>query len=193
MINVHVIYAHPGGHGFTGEVLDAFREGLAEAGHAYTVSDLYRMGFRPDLSRAELERRDGDPVPEDVAAEQARLDAADVWVFVYPVWWADCPALLKGWFDRVWSVGWAYKPMRLRPARTALVLCTAGYDVAELEASGVHQAMRTAMITDRIGGRAERSEFVVLGGSTLRGDDPRRWAEVRAEHLRRVRELGRAL
>ncbi|MEU4423365.1 NAD(P)H-dependent oxidoreductase [Actinoplanes sp. NPDC024001] len=193
MINVHVVYAHPAEHGFTREVLDAFRAGLDEAGHPHTVSDLYAMGFRPELTRSEYHRRDGDPVPADVAAEQARLDAADVWAFVYPVWWADCPALLKGWFDRVWTVGWAYRPMRLRPARAALVLCTAGYSVAELEASGCHQAMRTAMITDRIGARAERGEFVVLGGSTLRGDDPGRWAEVRAAHLRRVGELARDL
>ncbi|WP_213452104.1 NAD(P)H-dependent oxidoreductase [Rhizomonospora bruguierae] len=41
-------------------------------------------------------------------------------------------ALLKGWFDRVWTMGFAYR----RAARKALVLCTAGYDIDEFTSSG---------------------------------------------------------
>ncbi|MET9373682.1 NAD(P)H-dependent oxidoreductase [Streptomyces sp. NPDC002992] len=194
MTHVHVVYAHPSERSFTREVLDAFLGGLDAAGHTYTVSDLYAMEFRSELTREEYERESGHradaPVPSDVAAEHARLDAADAWAFVYPVWWADCPARLKGWFDRVWTVGFAYKPVRLRVARHALALCTAGYTVAELEASGCHQAMRTAMLTDRIGPRASTSEFVVLGGSATRAEE---WAALKDEHLARAAELARSV
>jgi len=194
---VHIVYAHPGAGGFTRDVLDAFRGGLADAGHAATVSDLDAMNFRAEITAEEYERESGyradAPVPDDVAAEQARLNAADVWAFIYPVWWADCPARLKGWFDRVWTVGFAYRPLRVRVARQALALCTAGYSVAELEASGVHQAMRSVMLTDRIGERAQSSEFVVLGGSVLAGDSPEQWAQLRATHLARAAELARSL
>jgi NAD(P)H dehydrogenase (quinone) len=194
--NVHVVYAHPSPHSFTREVRDAFLGGLAEAGHTWTVSDLYAMEFRPELTLAEYERETGGQTAgrlgDDVAAEHARLDAAEVWAFVYPVWWSDCPALLKGWFDRVWTVGYAYKPARLRVARRALVLCTAGYTVSELESSGCYQAMRTTMLTDRIGERARSGEFVVLGGTTVRdGADPAGWDALRAAHLRRAVELAR--
>lgn len=182
-------------------MLDAFLRGLGDAGHTHTVSDLYAMGFRPELTREEYERESGHRpdtgVPADVAAEHARLDAADAWAFIYPVWWADCPALLKGWFDRVWTVGYAYKPARLPVVRKAFALCTAGYSIAELESSGCYQAMKTAMLTDRIGERAKSSEFVVFGGSVMRndaGDDhPRRWADLRAEHLARAAELARSI
>ncbi|GIF63760.1 flavodoxin family protein [Asanoa ishikariensis] len=196
MTNVHVVYAHPSAHSFTREVRDAFLGGLADTGHTWTVSDLYAMAFRPELTLDEYEREGGRdataPVGDDVAAEHAKLDAAEVWAFVYPVWWADCPALLKGWFDRVWTVGYAYKPARLRPARKALMLCTAGYTVAELESSGCYQAMRTTMLTDRIGERARSSEFVVLGGTTVRdSDDQESWAALRATHLRRAADLAR--
>ncbi|MBT2439582.1 NAD(P)H-dependent oxidoreductase [Streptomyces sp. ISL-36] len=140
MTHVHVVYAHPSEQGFTREVLGAFLSGLDEAGLTYTLSDLYAMDFRSELTRAEYERESGHrtdvPVPEDIAAEHAKLAAADVWVFLYPVWWADCPARLKGWFDRVWTVGFAYKPAGVCVARKALVLCTAGYSIADLEASG---------------------------------------------------------
>ena len=197
MSQVHIVYAHPSPVGFTRDVLDAFRGGLADAGHTATVSDLDAMSFRTEITAQEYARESGQlvdaSVPDDVAAEQARLYAADVWAFIYPVWWADCPARLKGWFDRVWTVGFAYKPMRVRVARHALVLCTAGYQVAELEASGVYRAMRTVMLTDRIGERAHSREFVVLGGSVLAGDDPQQWAQVRATHLARATDLARSL
>jgi NAD(P)H dehydrogenase (quinone) len=194
---IHIVYSHPGGPSFTRDVLDVFRGGLADVGHTATVSDLDAQGFRSEPTAEEYARESGyhadAPVPQDVATEHARLDASDVWVFIYPVWWADCPARLKGWFDRVWTVGFAYKPARLRVARQALVLCTAGYPVADLEASGVYQAMRTVMLTDRIGDRAAASQFVVLGGTVARTDHPGQWAELRAAHLARVEDLARRL
>ncbi|MFJ3586704.1 NAD(P)H-dependent oxidoreductase [Streptomyces sp. NPDC090127] len=192
---VHVVYAHPSERSFTREVLDAFLGGLVDSGRPYTVSDLYAMDFRSELTPAEYARESGAdveaPVPEDVAAEQAALAAADTWVFVYPVWWADCPARLKGWFDRVWTVGFARATVGPRTvAEKALVLCTAGYDIAELQASGCYGAMRTVMLTDRIGERATASEFVLLGGSAGSGGE---WPALKAEHLARAAELGRSL
>ncbi|MEV0900909.1 NAD(P)H-dependent oxidoreductase [Actinoplanes sp. NPDC049802] len=189
MTQAHVVYAHPDPASFTREVLDAFLGGLS----SYTLSDLYGSGFQPVLSAAEYARTASSPVPADVAAEHAMLDAADVWAFIYPVWWADCPAILKGWFDRVWTAGWAYKPGWGRVARRAVVLCTAGHPIAELERSGVHQAMRTTMLTDRIGARASSSGFVVLDGSILAGSDPSGWAVLKEAHLRQAAGLARSL
>lgn len=191
MTQVHVVYAHPGGRSFTREVLGTFLDALGDAGHTATVSDLYAMGFRSVLTLEEYERESScgadTPVPADVAAEHDRLNAAEVWAFIYPVWWADCPAVLKGWFDRVWTVGFAYKPTSVRRARKALVLCTAGYSVAELEASGCYTAMRTTMLTDRIGDRAGSSDFLVFGARVTDADDAtERWAATKARHLREV-------
>lgn len=201
MTHVHIVYAHPSERSFTREVLDAFLGGLDAAGHTRTVSDLYAMEFRSELTLEEYERESGRRaaarVPDDVAGEHARLAAADVWAFVYPVWWADCPARLKGWFDRVWTVGFAYKPAARHVARQALVLCTAGYSIAELDSSGCHQAMRTTMLTDRIGARAQSAEFIVFGGSVLRygesDGDLERWAALKAEHLAQVGGLARSI
>lgn len=47
------------------------------------------------------------PAP-DVAAEHARLDRADALVLVFPIYWWSFPALLKGWIDRVFTLGWAF-------------------------------------------------------------------------------------
>lgn len=197
--NVHIVYAHPSPRSFTRAILDAFLGGLDEAGHRSTVSDLYAEGFRPELTLDEYERESQQradlPVPADVAAEHERLNHADAWAFVYPLWWSDCPALLKGWFDRVWTVGYAYKPMSLRVASRALVLCTSGYGVGELESLGVYQATRTAMLVDRIGARARSSELVIFGDAVLRDakEDRQRWRLVRETHLARAADLGRTI
>ena len=163
--NVRAVYAHPSERSLTREVLEAFLGGLHDAGHTCTVSNLYAMGFRSELTLDEYEResgyRAGAPVPDDVAAEHGKLDAADVWAFIYPVWWADCPARLKGWFDRVWTAGFAYKPAGLRPAKKAFVLCTAGYTIAELDSSGCYQRPAASRLTVTEDGSAPRA-----GGGT---------------------------
>ncbi|MBU2669135.1 NAD(P)H-dependent oxidoreductase [Actinoplanes bogorensis] len=172
MTHVHIVFAHPADRGFTREVLAALQTTLTRQGHTHTLSDLYAMGFRTELSAAEYAResayRTDLPVADDVAAEQARLAAADMWAFVYPVWWADCPAILKGWFDRVWTAGFAHHTGNPISVRKAVVLCTAGHPLARLEADGLYQAMRATMLIDRIGTRADEAGFILL----TRDDNP---------------------
>jgi NAD(P)H dehydrogenase (quinone) len=195
LVKVHIVYAHPSGESFTHAILEAFTRGLAEAGHEFTVSDLYAMDFQPLLSLDEYRRessyRADLPVPADVAAEHVKLNAADVWVFIYPVWWTDVPAILKGWFDRVWTVGHAYHPTTFKQADQALVLCAAGHTAAHLKETGCYQAMETTMLTDRIYDRAKTKRFIVFDGSEAL--DPADWALRRSEHLATAFRLGRDL
>jgi NAD(P)H dehydrogenase (quinone) len=90
-------------------VLDRFAGGLTNAGHTYEVADLYAEGFDPVFSVADYGQFEGKPMADDVLAEQARVDRCDALAVVSPVWWLSLPAMLKGWFDRVWSNGWAYE------------------------------------------------------------------------------------
>lgn len=46
----------------------------------------------------------------DVSAEQQALTEADLVIWLCPVYWYSVPALLKHWFDKVLSFGWAYGP-----------------------------------------------------------------------------------
>jgi len=191
-MHAHIIYAHPNANSFTHEVLQSFIRGLEDAGLSYTISDLYAMGFNPLLSSEEYARehnyREDDPLPADVLAEHIKLEQADVWAFIYPVWWTDCPAILKGWFDRIWTVGFAYHPQTVRPAQKALVICTAGHTLEHLQEIGCYQAMKTTMLVDRIFERAESKEFILLGSSEqLQGDA---WQQQKALHLQTVYQAG---
>ena len=111
-MHVYIIFAHPSQTSFNREVLNTFTKGLKDTGHTYEIGDLYRMGFQTDMDPAQYQREVGldpaAPVPDDVRAEHDKVKQADALAFIYPVWWSDCPAKLKGWFDRVWTYGYAY-------------------------------------------------------------------------------------
>jgi NAD(P)H dehydrogenase (quinone) len=195
-MHVLVIFAHPRRTSFTGELLDAFCAGLTEAGHSWEVADLQAEGFDPLLDEAQFALETAlDPLsarPRDVLAEQARLDRAEGLVFVYPFWWSDVPALLKGWFDRVWSYGYAYayeadrsRLTRLR-IRKALALCPAGHTDERLDELGLREAHHRVMVEDRLlGVGIPEARLELLGG--LSGDPP----EVRERLLAKAGELGR--
>lgn len=195
-VHVYVVFCHPSRQSFTYAVLTAFLSGLHEAGHTYEVGDLYEMGFRSDMDPDEYRRETSLdaalPVPADVAAEQEKIARAQGLALVYPVWWSDGPAKLKGWFDRVWTYGYAYRYEGREhaaagvPVARALALCPAGHPVEHLEAIGIAESMRRVMAGDRLAGVGiGEARLEILGGMT--DPDP----AVRERNLARAAELGR--
>lgn len=82
---------------------------LTDAGHEVTLEDLYGNGFGAALTAAERRSYYGRPYDSGaVQDETRRLVAAEGIVLVFPTWWFGFPAILKGWFDRVWAPGIAY-------------------------------------------------------------------------------------
>ncbi len=83
-------------------VKDAALAGLGRAGHAVRLVDLYGEEFRPHMTA--LERRqyhDAGVNEAEVAAHVDHVRWAEALLFVYPTWWYNLPAMLKGWLDRV--------------------------------------------------------------------------------------------
>ena len=169
-MQVLIVYAHPSEDSFTRQVRDEFIRGLQASNHTYEISDLYRMNFQTDLSEAEYLReanyQEELPLAADVLAEQTRINRSEVIVFIYPVFWTEAPAKLVGWFDRVWTYGFAYGNRRMRKLKKALVLCVAGHTLENLKKYGHYQSMKTVMLGDRIFDRAEEKEMIVLDGTT---------------------------
>jgi NAD(P)H dehydrogenase (quinone) len=196
-MHVYIIFTHPSRTSFSRAVLEAFTRGLAEGSHTYTVADLYQMGFQSEMDAEQYRRevgRDPDaPVPADVAREQALIDVADALTFIYPVWWSDCPAKLKGWFDRVLTYGYAYsydvdqqRSSRINIEK-ALVLCSAGHTASHLEQTGVAEAMRRIMLHDRLIGVGVRQASLEILGGMMPGDDT-----FKEQNLERAYALGKA-
>jgi len=108
-MRVLVVYAHPLSDSFAAALRDAVLARLRAAGHEVDLCDLYAEGFDPVLTAAE--RRAYNTAQPDLSAVEAyvtRLRAADALVVCFPTWWYGMPAILKGWFDRVWVTGVAF-------------------------------------------------------------------------------------
>ena len=197
-MHVYILFAHPSENSFNRDVLDMFVKGLSAAGHTYEIGDLYRMNFESDMDRAQYQREvgldPGAPVPDDVRAEQEKINRADALAFIYPVWWSDCPARLKGWFDKVWTYGYAYfyddneERFTQIEIQKAVVICSAGHSKEHLEETGIAESMRQIMLNDRLlGVGVKEARMEILGGMMPQDDTYRK------KNLEIVYDLGNNL
>lgn len=121
-MRVLVIYAHPVETSFNAALHRVVVDHLTAAGHEVDDCDLYAEDFDPVLSRAE--RLGYHDVPGNLKPVQRyvdRLQRAEALVFCFPTWCFGLPAILKGFFDRVFVPGVAFDisdPKNVRPALT---------------------------------------------------------------------------
>jgi putative NADPH-quinone reductase len=132
-MRVLMIHAHPRADSLSAALRDAAKAALEAAGHAVELRDLYAEGFAPAMSAEERGRHHEVPRNlEGIEDHVASLQRAEALVLVYPTWWYGMPAMLKGWFDRIWVPGVAFRlgegaiePM-LRNIRRIVVVTTYG-------------------------------------------------------------------
>ena len=109
-MRVLVIYCHPNKESFASALHATVLKSLNAAGHIVIDLDLYSEGFRPVMTREErIEYGDPSRYHESVQKYADQLAAAEAIVAVYPTWWYGLPAMLKGYFDRVWAPGVAFE------------------------------------------------------------------------------------
>lgn len=138
MAGALIVLSHPAKRSFTGDWAAASAEGLVAAGYDVVLSDLYRMGFDPVLGEKESSAPHIRPEAE---AELRKVEAADVLVFHFPIWWFGPPAILKGWFDRVLVHGRLYDSRHMFDrghgrGKTALFCVNAGADASQIGHDG---------------------------------------------------------
>lgn len=177
-MRVFIVYCHPSKDSFTAKVLDQFVRGLELAGHTYEISDLYDMGFQSDFTEDEYRRdayyTEGGHISTDVLEEQEKIQGCDTIVFIYPVFWTEAPAKLVGWFNRVWTYGFAYGENRsMHQLEKALFLVTSGKTLEQLQETKEAQAMVTVMLGDRINDRAKEKNMVFFSGMSRQDESIR--------------------
>ena len=109
-MQILVVFCHPAEESFQRTILAALTARLAADGHRVRVLDLYAEGFDPVLAAEawRAHRRDQAFPAADLAHHVAALSEAEGVALIFPTWWFGPPALLKGWFDRVWQPGVAF-------------------------------------------------------------------------------------
>jgi|CXWL01.1.fsa_nt_gi NAD(P)H dehydrogenase (quinone) len=106
-----IIFCHPSKNSHNAKILAEVESILKKKKAHYELLDLYEMDFNACLSEAEYDRmknRDHTIEP-DVLECQEKITAAKTLIFIYPTWWYNMPAKLKGFMDRVFTSGFAYK------------------------------------------------------------------------------------
>ena len=194
-MRVFIVYCHPSESSFTRQILDRFISGLTSAGHDYLLSDLYKMDFKTDMSEAEYKReayyRKEVPVPEDVLAEQEKINSSETIVFIFPLFWSDAPAKLVGWFSRVWTYGFAYGENRsMKQLEKGLVICSAGNKMEYFHQTGILGTLEKVMLEDRLCDRVKTKELIILDGTSR--EKPLREQNCE-KHLERVFTAGKTI
>ncbi len=104
-MNVLVVYAHPNPTSFSSSLYQLVCTEFRQKGDRVDCLDLYNDNFNPCLSQQEwiayMTKNNG--VGKEPYIEQ--LQWAEALILIYPTWWMGPPAILKGWFDRIWLPG----------------------------------------------------------------------------------------
>lgn len=106
---VAIIFTHPWHGSFNKAIEDTITAKLKKEGKEYEIIDLPKDNFNPVLSESELalynKGQFTDPLIEKY---QNILKNASELIIIFPIWWGTCPAILKGFFDKVLLVNFAY-------------------------------------------------------------------------------------
>lgn len=150
-MNHLVIFAHPYHQSFNRAILDQVIEATKQANAELQLRDLYSLNFNPILSQQELQAVNQGIVPEEIQYEHQLIARADLITLVYPLWWMGFPAILKGYLDRVLTLGFAYQntengSVGLLQGKKMQHFITLGNNVEKYEQLGFSQAIQHCLV-----------------------------------------------
>lgn len=141
-----IIYAHPNENSLNHNLLQTVIEHLTSENNEIIVRDLNAIGFNPILSLEDMKGQRMGKVSDDVETEQNFISWAEHITFIYPIWWTGMPAIMKGFIDRVFSYGFAYRydqgiQKGLLKGKRAIIINTQGKSHEEYEKIGMDKAL----------------------------------------------------
>ena len=104
--HILIIYGHPVKDAFSENLLKNYSDGVAARGAETRIIKLQELDFDLNLSGGD---REGTEMESALKDAQADILWADHIVFIFPNWWASFPALVKGFIDRTFLPGFAFK------------------------------------------------------------------------------------
>lgn len=176
-----IVYAHPKEDSFNHAILETTIKTLEAKDDSVVVRDLYALRFDPVLSANDMKEISSGNIPQDIATEQGYITDADVIIVIYPIWWTSMPAILKGYFDRIFTYGFAYKYGQdgniegLLSGKKALLFSTHGAPNAYYDSVGMTEAFKNTSDVGIFGFvGAEVKEHVFFGEVPSVDDEKRK-------------------
>lgn len=141
-----IVYAHPNSGSLNHFFKQTVLESLQESGEEIAIRDLNEINFNPVLSLEDMNGQRMGTVADDVQTEQDFITWADRIIFIYPIWWTGMPAIMKGYIDRVFSYGFAYRydqgvQKGLLTGKKTIIINSHGKSNPEYEAMGMDKAL----------------------------------------------------
>ncbi|PWN61773.1 NAD(P)H-dependent oxidoreductase [Chryseobacterium viscerum] len=141
-----IIYAHPNENSLNHNLLNTVVETLQSRDQEVIVRDLYKIGFDPVFSLEDMQGQFQGKLSDDVKLEQEHISWAEQITFIYPIWWTGLPAIMKGYIDRVFSYGFAYRydqgiQKGLLKGKKTVIINTHGKSHEEYEKTGMDKAL----------------------------------------------------
>ncbi|MFB0829855.1 NAD(P)H-dependent oxidoreductase [Brevibacillus laterosporus] len=151
LLKAVILFAHPGTKSFNHAILQQVTESLHKHGITPTLRNLYEQKFSPIFSPADMQALESEQLPKAIEEEQTILSESDLLIMIYPVWWWSQPAILKGYIDRIFSDGFAFKyekngPVGLLTGKQALVFTTTRESQQEMQASGLDEVVKKQVV-----------------------------------------------
>lgn len=106
--NILLILGHPSENSFCKALLDAYQKGAESTGAICKTLYVSQLSFNVNLADG-YKAGEAMPLEADFVTSQQLLKWADHVVLAYPNWWGFMPAITKGFIDRIFLPGFAFK------------------------------------------------------------------------------------
>jgi len=144
-----IIYAHPNEKSFNAAILKTTIETIQSKNEDYKLIDLYKENFKPSLDFYDFSKMAQKTYSDDVKKYQESVKESEKLIFIYPTWWWSYPAILKGFIDRVFVSGFAYKFKERKLIgllnHKTLIFTTTGGDEKEYEENKIKDIITRPM------------------------------------------------
>lgn len=106
MKKIVIINGHPNKESFNFALAEAYKKGAEQSNAAISTITIAELNFNPNLAFGYQKRMEMEP---DLQTAWQKIKEADHLVWVHPVWWGGLPAITKGFIDRVFLPGLAFR------------------------------------------------------------------------------------
>ena len=193
-MDILIVHAHPESRSFSSALKDTAADFFKSENCNVVISDLYSMNFNPvgsprdlketsnkeyfEYQKEQLYGYKNNLFTDEIRTEMEKFSKADLVIFNFPLWWFSLPAILKGWVDRVFAMGFAYGPGKgvydtgtFRNKTSFLCITTGGAEFSYKE-NGVNGDIRKILFHINHGmlnfvGMKVLPPFIVYGPVTL--------------------------